>query len=174
VSTDWQEQLDREGRVEFRDHPLWPVLFLVADVVALVWLFRVIGIHGLGAGPVVALLVVMPMTLGSAWMLASGSSPWLAVVRQGVEITQTRVIPFDRITAIEVQGERMTILHDTPGAKPGKDGVARDLVLGRKSPIFQKDLAVWLLRLSSTPRADIVETKKSLTTRVLTVRPPLS
>lgn len=166
LAAQWQERLDREGRVEFRQHLMTPALSLAVNLGVLVWLLRLLTTQGATYYRVIPLLLVLAMTGGSIWWLFH-QVPWLVVVRDGVEVTRSRTIPFARISAIEVKSERLTVVHEPePGLEP-----TRALVLTPKNqPTLVRELASWLLRLKGGQTAEIVTEKTSFNTRVYRVR----
>lgn len=164
---EWQERLDREGRVEFRHARTTLVPYLIFDAAALAWFLWLTATGGATVLHLLPLVLISAVTVLTGWRWFRPPPPWLVVARYGVEVPPDMTIAFTNIDVIEVSRGRLTIV-----AKPilGAEPTRALVLVPEERPALVHELATWLLRLRSGPRAEVVMEKTSPTTGIYRLR----
>ncbi|WP_151084609.1 hypothetical protein [Nocardioides cynanchi] len=160
ATTQWQDKLDRTGRVELRAPLALAAAPVVAGLVLVAIWVRAVVAHGLSAGNTWFLVVV---AVGAVVLVRRlGRRTWMTVSHEGVGDGAGVVIPFDRITEVRTTRNSLTIHHD--GTVPGRRRVGGRLAERQEwtllqapafPPVDTGDLATWLLRLGAGPDAPV-------------------
>jgi hypothetical protein len=167
---DWQGRLESQGTVAFGPSrwSSW-CLFAVA-VVALLGFGYAVASGGPAVWSVIGVLVMGACAVLTARSALLGSGE-LRVTHEGVRMGRGPVVAFDRVAAIGVARQHLTVHYATSpgGRRPG--GQKRMIVtLSRLGSFHPDDLAVWLLKLKGGPSADVVEEPRVGISRVFRLR----
>ena len=163
--SDWQQRLDEDGSVRFRQSPWLALMVLVLSGFLVYGGLDAIGADGLALWSAVVLLLGVVGCVGALRSLLVGG-PGLTVACDGIHPARGPVVPFDHVTAVAARGRTLTIDHrpvegQRLGGRQQRRGIAQ--TTASLSPVGGAragDLAMWLFQLQGGPDARVDVTRR--------------